>query len=72
MRNSASIEISKEQAKLLVTFLRKSPLSGSFEDLPSVLMQVSDLLKKIEGAFKEEVQPVPVAAVTKAPRRKRK
>jgi hypothetical protein len=51
MRKQATVTLSDEQAKIVIDFLRTTPIKGNLETLPSVLSQMLEIIKKLDDAF---------------------
>lgn len=49
-----NIEITKDEAKILMLFLKKHKLTGTVEDLEVALPRIAALREKIERALSEE------------------
>ncbi len=59
------LELTEDETKLMVGFLKTTPIQGNLETLPKVLTMVSSILRKIQDATN------PAPEQPKAPRKRR-
>ncbi len=50
---TATVELTKAEAQLIVQFLQTANVTGNMATLPKLLMQVTEIVQKIEKAFTE-------------------
>jgi hypothetical protein len=56
MLKISSVELTDEEAKTIIQFLRTTPIHGTFDTLPVVLGRVASILKKIDTAFQDDLK----------------